>query len=54
MKWKVNRGIITYIEKISSLHDKVMTNNNLVIIYLIATYTTLLRGCTMLNMYGYT
>lgn len=49
MEWKVDRGIITYVEKISVLHDKRMTNNNLVIIYLIATYT-LPRGCTMLNM----
>lgn len=39
--WKVNRVIVTHVERKSPLHGKRVFNNNLVVIRLIATYVIL-------------
>jgi len=37
-KWKVSKGIVTHVERKSSLHGKRVFNNNLIIIKSISTY----------------
>lgn len=40
-KWRVSKGVITYVERKSSLHDKRVSNDNLVVIKVISMYTML-------------
>lgn len=40
-KWKVSRGVVIHVERKSSLHDKQVSNDNLMIMKLIAIYVLL-------------